>query len=54
MGCKEKCGCKHKVEYEATYKVPAGKYTSDSLMGLVWEVFKHRTWHLIKHRRWKD
>ena len=54
MGCKEKCGCKHKVEYEATYKVPAGKYTSNSLFGLMWEVFTHRLWHLWKHKRWVD
>ena len=54
MGCKNKCGCKYKAKYEATYKVPAGTYTSDSLMGLVWEVLKHRASHLIKHGRWMD
>ena len=40
--------------YKATYDVPEGTYESDSLMGLVWEVFKHRCWHLWKHRRWTD
>ena len=55
MGCKDKCGCKHKMQYtKATYKVPEGEYESDSLFGLVWEVFKHRCWHLWNHRRWVD
>ena len=40
--------------YKATYCVPTGIYESDSLMGLVWEVFKHRCWHLWKHKRWMD
>ena len=43
-----------KKKYKATYNVPAGTYESDSLMGLVWEVFKHRCWHLWKHKRWMD
>ena len=56
MGCKNDCGCKHKITYtnKASYKVPAGEYTSNSLIGLVWEVLKHRTWHLFKHGRWMD
>ena len=40
--------------YKATYRVPAGKYESESLIGLVWEVLKHRTWHLFKYGRWID
>ena len=40
--------------YKATYDVPAGTYESDSLVGLGWEVLKHRTWHLLKNRRWVD
>ena len=55
MSCKSKCGCKHKVKYtKATYTVPAGTYESETLFGLVWEVFTHRLHHLIKHRRWMD
>jgi hypothetical protein len=47
---------KHKVEYtkKAMYAVPEGIYESDTLIGLVWEVFKHRCWHLLKHGRWSD
>jgi len=40
--------------YKATYDVPSGKYESDSLVGLIWEVFTHRCWHLFKHGRWID
>jgi hypothetical protein len=43
-----------KKEYKIRYDVPEGTYTSDSLIGLCWEVFRHRLWHLIKHRRWTD
>ena len=39
---------------KAQYHVPAGTYEADSLIGLVWEVLKHRMWHLIKHNRWMD
>ncbi len=41
-------------EYKIRYDVPAGTYESDSLIGLCWEVLKHRTWHLFKHGRWMD
>ena len=56
MGCKGKCkkGCKPKKEYKIRYDVPAGTYESDSLIGLCWEVLKHRTWHLFRHGRWMD
>ena len=54
MSCKSKCGCKVTEKSYYELKVPVGKYTSDSLMGLVWEVFTHRLWHLFKHRRWTD
>ena len=37
-----------------TLLVSAGTYTSDSLIGLMWELFKHRCWHLWKHKRWMD
>ena len=34
---------KHILTYtKAMYKVPAGKYEADTLIGLVWQVFKHR------------
>ncbi len=39
---------------KATYKVPSGVYESSSLIGLCWEVFRHRMWHLLKHKRWMD
>ena len=35
-------------------EVPAGTYTSDNILFLIFEVFKHRFWHLFKHRRWMD
>ena len=37
-----------------TLLVSEGMYSSDSLIELLWEVFKHRCYHLIKHRRWVD
>jgi hypothetical protein len=40
--------------YKIRYEVPAGIYESDSLVGLVWEVLKHRTRHLFRHGRWMD
>ena len=43
-----------KKTYKIRYDVPAGTYESNSLMGLVWEVLKHRCWHLFKHGRWMD
>ena len=36
------------------YDCKVGYYESDSLFGLVWEMFKHRFWHLVKHGRWMD
>ena len=36
------------------YVCKAGLYESDTLIGLLWEIFKHRMWHLIKHNRWMD
>ena len=46
---------KHRVIYtKAIYKVPAGTYEAETLIGLIWEVFKHRCWHLWKHKRWMD
>ena len=43
-----------KKTYKIRYEVPEGVYESDSLLGLCWEVFRHRLWHLIKHGRWTD
>ena len=42
------------VEKVFSYKVSAGEYTSDSFVGLLWEIFKHRCWHLWKHGKWVD
>jgi len=52
MACKNKCVCEPKSYYEL--KVPVGKYYSDNIFFLLWEVIKHRTSHLIKHGRWMD
>ena len=29
-------------------------YTSESWLGLGWQIFKRRFWHLVKDRRWGD
>jgi len=42
------------VDCKYTLLVSAGTYTSNSLVGLVWEVVTHRFSHLIKHGRWMD
>jgi len=36
------------------YICKAGTYSSDSLFGLLWEIFKHRLWHLKTHGKWMD
>ena len=36
------------------YYCNVGKYESDTFIGLLWEIFKHRTWHLFKHGKWMD
>ena len=41
-------------KYKATYIVPNGKYKSNSLIGLVAEVLKHRFFHLLNHKKWMD
>ena len=43
-----------KEESYYTLKVPAGTYSSNSLIILLLEVFTHRCWHLFKHKRWMD
>ena len=43
-----------KQKHAFTYPVPAGTYEADSMIGLLWEVFKHRTWHLLTHGKWID
>ena len=34
--------------------VPNGKYQAKSMVGLIYEVFKHRLHHLFKHGKWID
>ena len=34
--------------------VNAGYYQADTLVRIIWEVFKHRCWHLMHHRKWID
>ena len=41
-------------KYKAIYIVPTGKYESDSLIGLIAEVLKHRFFHLFNHGKWMD
>ena len=35
-------------------KVPAGIYSSDNILVLLWEVFTHRLWHWRKGHGWID
>jgi len=42
------------MDCKYTLLVSAGSYTSNSLIGLMWEVFTHRCSHLLKHGRWVD
>ncbi len=53
MGCGN---CDKECDKRPYYqlRVPAGTYTDNNIVGLMWEVFKHRFSHLIKHRRWMD
>ena len=37
-----------------TLLVSEGMYSSDSLIELLWEVFKHRCWHLNRGDGWVD
>ena len=39
---------------KCNYICDAGAYEANSLFGLIWEIFKHRTWHLFKHGKWVD
>ncbi len=32
----------------------AGVYEASSMIGLIYEVLKHRTYHLIKDGKWMD
>lgn len=34
--------------------VEAGYYEADTLIGLLWEVFKHRLWHYRQGHGWVD
>ena len=42
------------VENVFKYECNAGTYESESFIGLLWEIFKHRCWHLWKHGKWID
>ena len=37
-----------------TLLVSNGMYSSDSFIGLIWEVFKHRFKHLRRDGKWMD
>lgn len=45
---------KVKKGYRIKYTVPEGVYKANSILGLAWEVFKHRIWHLFRDRKWSD
>lgn len=45
---------KKQKESKCVYTVPEGTYEAKTMVGLVWEVCKHRTWHLFKHGKWMD
>ena len=36
------------------YECNAGTYESDTLIGLLWERFKHKLWHLRTHGKGMD
>ena len=42
------------MKKEFKYMCDAGYYISDSFVGLMWEIFKHRCWHLWNHGKWID
>ena len=49
--------CLDKDEELFTYydlNVPNGKYQAKSMVGLIYEVFKHRLHHLFKQGKWID
>ena len=35
-------------------RVEQGTYEADTLIGLMWAVFRHRCWHLWHNLRWRD
>ena len=37
-----------------TLLVSTGMYSSDSFIGLLWEMLKHRFYHLREHGIWMD
>ena len=37
-----------------SYTCEVGFYESDSYIGLMWEILKHRTWHLFTYGKWMD
>ena len=50
MACKNNC----KTTSKYTLMVDKGAYFSDSLFGILWEMFKHRLEHLRKDNIWMD
>ena len=36
------------------HQCPAGTYTTDTLLGLVWTIFTHRLHHFLKGEGFKD
>lgn len=42
------------MKYKYKLIVNEGNYTSNSIILLLWEIFKHRCYHLYKHGKWVD
>jgi len=40
--------------YDVCAQGRSGHYESDTLVGLLVLIIKHRTWHLFKHGKWMD
>jgi len=36
------------------YYSDSGQYKSNSFLGLMWEILKHRFYHFIKDGEWRD
>lgn len=50
---KKKKNLKSRGKNIYTCLVPEGKYTARSLIGLGWEIFKHKFSHLLFDGKWR-
>jgi len=42
------------TKYRLILGTTGGMYESDTLLGLLLEIFRHRLYHLFRHRKWMD